>query len=1041
MKQKRVSFFSRSVVCAAIATLLFPADVWSAPLQLSIAPASSAYKLPAPIVIISVDDSGSMGDDGIATLRDALRSTFSAENVPDGTIRLGWQAMTGCYNIPSPGNCRNQNQVKILDSTHRARFLNWVDTLRPEDATPSHRMIFNAGQYLKSPPSIDSPWASVPGTTQLPMLSCRKAYNVFMTDGGWNDYSRWNDVDPDAGTAIGNADGWPVKLPDGTPYDTASTQTRIYRDGFGIRELPTLSDLAFHFWATDLQPSISNEVEPRIRRKGDQTTGTGNNTLELSQYWNPRNDPATWQHMTTYTVGFNAAADWNRTWASPKFGTDTWTGPTYDGLWLGTEDWTNAILSDTTGRMPELWHAALNGRGKFIPAPDAASLAPAFKDILNDIVADNGKPATSVALSAGTTRLDSAAYVAGYDAAAWSGSVVAYKVNAGTGTIDTNGLWGTEPAILQTATAPAVAARPTSTASIMDRPSFVPASRLVLSSLTTGATSNGIEWKWGNLDNRKKGLLNTAGGSPDGLGEDRLNFLRGDRGMEGAPFRVRESRHGDIVNSKLWQMPGYYTGSKTGSAKRPSMLYVGANDGMLHGFDAITGQERIAYVPEGLHGNLPELTRPGYVHRYFVDGSPFTADVNIGGWKSYLAGFPGAGQKGYFVLDVTDPTNFSSTAPSSLVVLDNTATSDADVGHMLNAPVTDQTNDKIATQITRMNDGRWALITGNGYNSDSEKAVLLIQYLDDRKELKKIVADSVSGKANGLSARRLIDLNGDGTVDVAYAGDLKGKLWKFNLSSGTPSDWSVAFGGAPLFSAEASQSITTAPAWMFHPDGGLMLIFGTGRNLTDKDRADQSKQTLYGLHDVTSFKMDGAVVSLGTEDNSVTGMTDLVAQTVGSAKSGTATTGNDLFTVSSNKISFTGTNAKKGWYLNFPRLKERSVEDVVWLRGSIFEARLMVPTAGANGEESCTPSQSEDQFAKIAFDAVNGGAPKTPVYAVENGVGTYVTGVTKAGKSLDKVGGGSVTVSPPNGGARAGVDPNKAPGSITKLYPTWRHAQ
>ncbi|RYH34551.1 MAG: pilus assembly protein PilY, partial [Alcaligenaceae bacterium] len=544
---------------------------------------------------------------------------------------------------------------------------------------------------------------------------------------------------------------------------------------------------------------------------------------------------------------------------------------------------------------------------------------------LNDIVADKGKPATSMALSASTTRQDSAAYVAGYDAAGWTGSVVAYKVNAGTGSVETTGLWGTEPAVPATATTPAIPAHPTSTASIMDRTGFAPASRLVLSNQTTGAVSSGIAWTWANLDDSKKILLNTLDGTLDALGEARLAYLRGDRSQEGSPFRVRGSRHGDIVNSKVWRMPGYYLGSKTGSTTRPSMLYVGANDGMLHGFDAANGQEKVAYVPEGLHAHLAELTRPGYLHRYYVDGSPFTADVNIGGWKSYLAGFPGAGGKGYFILDVTNPATFSGTAPSGLVVLDNTATSDADVGHILNAPVTEQTNEKIATQITRMNDGRWALVTGNGYNSSSEKAVLLVQYLDGNKELRKIVADSAGGNGNGLSAPRLIDLNGDGTADIAYAGDLKGKLWKFNLSSATASEWNVAFGGTPLFSAATSQAITTAPAWMFHPDGGLMLMFGTGRSLTDSDRVDLSQQAIYGIRDATSFKLAGALVSLGTENNAVTGIGDLVAQTIGNATSGTATTGNQLFTLSSNTVNFTGANAKKGWYLNFPRAKERSI--------------------------------------------------------------------------------------------------------------------
>ncbi|MBC7392892.1 MAG: hypothetical protein H7340_06120, partial [Variovorax sp.] len=150
-------------ICAVLATAfaLFSADIEAAPLSLSMSPAGTAYRQPAPNVIVSVDDSRSMNVSGMATLRSALKDTFSAANVPDGSIRLAWQAMTGCYTIPAGGDCKNQNAMRVLDATQRGRFQQWVDTLAPQGATPSHRMLFNAGQYLKSAPGVDSPWASV----------------------------------------------------------------------------------------------------------------------------------------------------------------------------------------------------------------------------------------------------------------------------------------------------------------------------------------------------------------------------------------------------------------------------------------------------------------------------------------------------------------------------------------------------------------------------------------------------------------------------------------------------------------------------------------------------------------------------------------------------------------------------------------------------------------------------------------------------------------------------------------------------------------
>ena len=144
------------------------------------------------------------------------------------------------------------------------------------------------------------------------------------------------------------------------------------------------------------------------------------------------------------------------------------------------------------------------------------------------------------------------------------------------------------------------------------------------------------------------------------------------------------------------------------------------------------------------------------------------------------------GGRGFFVLDVTNPANWTASSATSVVLMDKTASFTAssavglpaatwdDVGHIYGEPVLDLANRAIASQITRLNNGRWAVVLGNGVNSANEQASLLIQYLDDSKELVKLVADSTTGAGNGLAQPRLIDLNGDDKADIAYAGDLKG---------------------------------------------------------------------------------------------------------------------------------------------------------------------------------------------------------------------------------------------------------------------------
>lgn len=990
--------FPYSSIYLAISAVLLSQHVQAAPLSLSTAPPGTSYKAPAPNVIVSVDDSGSMGASGMRTLREALKKTFTAENVPDHSIRLGWQAMTGCYNIPMAGDCKGQNEVRVLDATHRTRFDTWVNTLRPQGGTPSHRMLVNAGEYYKQSPSAKSPWASVPGTTQNPMLGCRKSYNLFMTDGGWNDSvgKPWN--------WIGNEDGTSKTLPDGTSYDATSPNTQIYRDTFGSTALPTLADVAFYYWATDLQPSLSNIVPKRVAHEGNETFSSGRTTRTIPEYWNPRNDPATWQHMITYTVGFNTAANWSGR-ATPNLGSDTWTGGDYDALMVGNKTWTNPITGNEDTRMPELWHMALNSRGKYVPAPDADSLAVAFQDIMNTIQADQSAPITSLTGSAYSTAIASTVFSAGYAGADWSGYVTAYPVTARTAAVSVNGAWGNLPGISPP--------KPVSTASLMDADDFSPANRLVLSH----DGSNGIAWNWASLATDQKLSLNTLSGQVDTKGPDRLAFLRGDRSKEqkkGGTFRNRSSRHGDIVNSKLWHVPGKpnsgYTGSaysvfRAQKASRSPMLYVGVNDGMLHGFAAANGQEKIAYVPQGLHPKLAPLTAQNYEHRYYVDGSPLSGDLETSsGWKTYLAGFLGAGGRGYFVLDVSNPDQFASATPSTLVVMDKTASVDADVGHILNEPVRDSVNPAASQQITKMNDGRWALVMGNGVNSTNEQAVLLIQYLDGAKELLKLKAGTAGD--NGLGAPRLVDLNGDRIPDVAYAGDLQGNLWRFDLNSPESSGWKASFSGTPLFVAKnpagQTQSITAAPAWLPHPEGGLMVSFGTGQDLTNNDRGTTSVQSIYGVWDRTLAARASGNKMTFTGGSAITdGRTTLVAQTSSTNPAGTSDhTGARVWNLSSNEVSYVGPNAKNGWYIDLPFSGERVIANLEWFDGQLLDIESTIPSVGSTiTEESCSATASSTKKYLNTVNGITGAAPKSQIYAYT--LTTPVTGDPMSGSRIE----------------------------------------
>ncbi|THT99325.1 hypothetical protein E9531_12155 [Lampropedia puyangensis] len=940
INNKRIE--GKYVVMAAISCLSFNVELFAAPLHLVQAPVVNVSKPPAPNVIVSVDDSGSMNSGGKRdALSNALKETFKEENVPDGAIRLGWQSMNACPSIKNNSGCQDDNRIKVLDSGHRDSFYRWIDwinsyTSKGNKGTPSHGMLNQAGQYLSSDLNSNSPWAHIPGEKLNPVQACRRSYTIFLSDGEWNGST----------STAKNEDNTVITFPDNVKYDPKADQSRVYRGS----DEKMLADLAFKYWANDLQPNIPNKVQPKMAVRTDEKG--------LTPYWNPRNDPATWQHLTMYAIGFGAGA---ATWRdAPLWGTDTWTGTDYDQILSGKLSWGKAVL-------PDQWHAAINSRGRFVPVLQPVDLVEAFKSILNEILSDNNKPVSSISLSATTTRTDSFMFSATYDPMTWSGSVSAQKIKAGDATVDTvNFPWGGK-----------------NTAEIMAaKPENWYLNRKIIGSQSDGSA---IDWTWTNLDDIQKRLLNAS----DNLGESRIKYIRGDQSKEigktGGVFRQRESIHGDIVNSNIWYMSGNNYRTKTKSVDRPNMVYVGGNDGMLHAFNGADGQELLAYIPKGVVGHLPALTDPNYQnqHRYYVDGSPFTGDVfthsknfdgtdNTDSAKSYLAGFLGAGGRGYFLLDVTAPQNFSNARASDVLVMDKTIGASevfdatdarAFVGHITSEPVTDQVDTRVSNQLVRMNDGRWALVMGNGYNSQNEQAALLIQFLEGSKELKVLKASSTEaiGNANGLAAPRLLDLNNDGAMDVAYAGDLHGNLWKFDLTSSNPAQWKTSFAGQPLFQARKSTTsgavvrpITAAPAFAFHPDGGVILMAGTGRLLTESDRSSIDREYIFAVRDASSISIEI------TQD----AKTSLGAVRIGEASSDRAAWGDlveltttakgDSWNLSGDSIDYKN---KKGWIVQLPVAGSRVVQNSQWVIGERFRVPFVLPAQGGGvlNEETCDP--------------------------------------------------------------------------------------
>lgn len=1049
--------------------------------SLAQAPRNTVAKEPAPNVIVSVDNSGSMAwssraSDGqasppggtptrIEALKTALRDNFSAANIPNGRIRLSWQAMNnnkdnscvGFFGDTSAGShragsCRiggraNANLMQSLDDTHRANFMGWVDALAAGGGTPLHAMMTRAGEYMKTT-GRHNPYSDDPGVEGATQSSCRKSFHIFMTDGDYNFFGFSQEPAALGMPAIGNADGTRRTLPDSVAYlprapygdnaGAANSSGSWTQDTYGnwsprSEYRPTLADMAFHYWASDLQPSVPNNLRKVVAEAGDAVVGTAT----VPEYWNPRNDPATWQHLTAYTIGFGTASSWP---GAPAISAGT-AQPTYSGDYArlvdGSISWRDPLASTLTTtetawgdgsvtsgppnwrsgggaygyhhertanaaavRM-DLWHAALNSRGTFTPASNSQALSDAFKSILGQILFNTSIPLTSISASASRVSTGTAVYQAGYDAADWSGALTASRFGA-------NGRLAATPDWSARALLDARMARAGAYDSDRKVLSF---SGTAAATATSAATiGSGVPFRWGSLSDVQKAALKgttSTDAVSTALGRAVLDFLRGDRRNEGAGLGLRERGHvlGDIVGSSVWYAgqprsgftnDAYATFAST--IARTPVVYVGANDGMLHAFNAGTGREEFAYVPEGLYGtaaapHLKRLSQADYSHRYYVDGSAFVADIYMGsataatatdaekaaGWKSFLVGTLGAGGKGYFVLDVTKPEDIDETRAASVAVIDTTAFSDEDLGHQFQQPALDSFSRR-ALQVATLNNGRKAVILGNGYNSTSEKAALWIQYLDGDKSILKIPAPAAqgAGTGNGLSAPRVVDRNGDGKIDLAYAGDLLGNLWKFDLSDTDSRKWKATMGSGstassldnmPLFAAGATQPITAAPVVVGHPRGGYMVVFGTGRLFAAGDESTVANQHLYGVWDRANGSMGTAA------------LTDLVAQTVGSdtVKEGDA----EFRTVSSRGVSYSGSGAKRGWYLQLPAARERIVYPGDALSSSAGLFSTTIPGTG-NSSLDCTAGTGDDGWSMV-IDFFDGSAPDGIAY---NGAGT-----------------------------------------------------
>jgi type IV pilus assembly protein PilY1 len=563
----------------------------------------------------------------------------------------------------------------------------------------------------------------------------------------------------------------------------------------------------------------------------------------------------------------------------------------------------NQMLSD----------AASYGQGKYYQATDGAGLNSALSSALSDITAKAGSGGSGV--TSGTTLTSNSSYFqTSYDPKDWRGTIKSFGFTSAGSVNTAAALWTTDTTIVPGATAPTYQSWNTLTNAV-------------------------VTLAYSNFSTVQQTSLNQS--LPVGItGSDLVEWSKG---TNKTGLRARSVLLGDIINSPLVlaaptdqtasDLVGdttYSTYLATKAANMNASLVVNANDGFVNVINSTNGVRRYGYMPSSVLPSLRYIADPTYIngvsHKYLVDGQVGVFDAQLNSaWKTLAIGGTGAGGKTFYALQLFDASAgnvinalWEISAPTTA----STTNVFNDLGYAYARP-----------EVARLADGRWAAFISNGYGSNSGVAALYVVDIRDGSLIKKIVVDSQEA-TNGLSSVKL-RVNSQNVVQAAYGGDLKGRLWKFDLSGATTDTWGVAFSGKPLFTTAggATQPITVQPLLADHASGGKQVFFGTGKLNESADKTNKDLQAFYAVWDAEGGA--GQITASSLQAQAVTG--------VFSGSSG------QFITTSQNEVSYP---AKKGWYLPLVYNNVLTGERVI-NQASLVAGRIVFTTASMDTVDPC----------------------------------------------------------------------------------------
>ncbi len=862
-----------------------------------------------------------------------------AFNVLDTKFRLGYMSL----NNNTDSDFLNVSDITTGINGQKDKWYQKFSAAQPYDGTPLRVSLAKAGNYYAGKLS------SINGVKTVdPMqYACQRNYTILSTDGYWNDSSEPTQIN---GSGIGDQD---QSLP--RPYYDGGSKSGSISN--------TLADVAAYYYETDI-------------RDQDTFKNGSNNGLDVAN----NNVADKQQRMYTSTVGLGASGymQYKSNYVTAQSGdyfdilkgTQTSASTFKSGVcsWQNTGacNWPTPSSGGQT-TIDDLWHAAVNGRGTYYSASNPAALRTGLSNFLQSVSAATGNAAAATTSNPNTVQGDNFLFQSTFRSVEWFGELARYRLDLDTGKQIPDADWS------QSGTVYSNAASKTDAIPTLDNRPY--AERKIYT-YSGGAR---IAFEWSAMSASMRNLFNmdalgslsqmcasgpacldataqvnstSAGATTGAAGINLVNFLRGDRSNEGGDitnyYRARKHVMGDIVDSQAVYikkpMFNYadsgYSAYKSAKTDRQGMVYVGANDGMLHAFNSDSGAESWAYIPSMLLPNLYKLADKNYSanHQYYVNATPQQADVYYdGAWRTILVGGLGRGGKGFYALDVTDPT-------SPTVLWEFTAdtgagsdyTRDADLGYSFGTPV-----------ISKLSDGTWAVMVTSGYNNHeitnaSGRGFVWVLNAKTGTVIKKIGTGEGS-KTNPSGLTRLFGYSETAATNnqasTLYGGDLLGNLWRIDISGLTSGGGTAPVTKLATLSNGNNQVQPIAARVQVSKVGDKRVVFvGTGQYLGVSDIANTQVQSIYAIKDVNTAYGN-------PRSNTCTGTTKancFVKQVYADNANKRTATSSVTYDVDFDSM--------RGWYVDLPVSGERANTDPALQLGT-----LVFTTNVPSDDSACSP--------------------------------------------------------------------------------------